>query len=86
MTNEKIEKLKSVITENATLVNSRQEYIIFPKFIIDKTKELQDILFREFGVSGKRSVLSLAVLYLLEDLENRKELKTKDKEKTDDIK
>jgi hypothetical protein len=82
----KIEKLKSVIADNSSLVNSRQEYIIFPKFIIDNTKELQDILFREFGISGKRSVLSLAILYLLEDLENNKELETKDKEKTDDIK
>ncbi|MCX6762226.1 MAG: hypothetical protein NT093_00390 [Candidatus Moranbacteria bacterium] len=71
---EKIEKLKSVMAEHSSLVRSRQEHIIFPEFIIDKTKELQDILFREFGISGKRNVLSLAVLYLLEDLENKKEL------------
>lgn len=84
MTNEKIEKLKSVLAEYSNLVRSRQEHIIFPEFIIDKTKELQDILFRDFGISGKRSVLSLAILYLLEDLEKSKELEGKTKTKKDE--
>lgn len=69
MTNEKIEKLKGVLSEHSSLVGSRQEYIIFPEFIINETRRLQDILFREFEISGKRNVLSIAVLFLLGELE-----------------
>jgi hypothetical protein len=71
MTKEKIEKLKVVLGNNSNLVDSKQEHIIFTKFIIEKTKELENILFKDFEVTGKRSVLSLAVLYLLEDLKNK---------------
>jgi hypothetical protein len=81
MTKEKIKKLESVLSENSSLVNSRQEHIIFSKFILGKMKELQDILFKEYGINGRRGILSLAVMYLLEDLEdNKSKTKTDGKE------
>ena len=78
MTKEKIKKLEAILSENASLVNSRQEHIIFSKFILGKMKELQDILSKKYSINGRRGILSLAVMYLLEDLENNK-----DKKKTD---
>lgn len=80
MTIKKVEKLKKVLGEHSSLVQSRQEHIIFPAFILEKTKELQSILFREFGISGKRNVLSIAVLFILEEL---RESEKKDKTKSD---
>lgn len=74
----KIEKLKAVIVQNASLVRSRQEHIIFTEHMLEKNKELENILFREFGISGKRNVLGVAVLFLLEEL--------KDKNKKDGVK
>ena len=72
MTKEKIKKLESVLSENSSLVKSRQEHIIFTEFILGKIKELQDILSSEYGISGRRGIISLAVLYLLADLKNNK--------------
>lgn len=77
----KIEKLKTILGENSSLVRSRQEYIIFPEFILGKNRELENILFREFGISGKRNVLGVAVLFLLEflgELENKTKNNGKD--------
>lgn len=68
-----IEKLKTVLGENSSLVNSRQEHIIFTEFLLKKNRELEDILFREFEISGKRNALSMAVLFLLEELKGLKE-------------
>lgn len=78
MKNEKIEKLKAILGEHSSLVGARQEYVIFPKFILEKTKELKDVLFREFEISGKRNVLSIAVLFMLEAM-NESEEKNKTK-------
>ena len=36
--------------------------------IPQKNRKLENILFREFGISGKRNVLGIAVLFLLESL------------------
>lgn len=81
MVKEKIKKLKSLLSENSNLKKCRQEHIIFSEFIIEKMKKLQDILFREYGVSGRRGIISLAVLYLLEDFEdNKSKIKTDGKE------
>lgn len=82
MTSEKIEKLKEVLNEHSSLVRARQEHIIFPEFMIEKTRELQTTLFDKFGISGKRSVLSIAVLFMLDELKCLEEkTKTKNDEK-----
>jgi hypothetical protein len=72
----KIEELKTVLEEHSSLVRSRQEHIIFPEFMLGKNRELENILFREFEIRGKRNILSIAVLFLLESLG---ELKNKTK-------
>ncbi len=73
----KIEKLKAVIGEHSSLVRSRQEHIIFTEFMLEKNRELENILFSEFGISGKRNVLGVAVLFLLGEL---KKLEVKNKQ------
>ncbi|OGI35935.1 MAG: hypothetical protein A2259_00725 [Candidatus Moranbacteria bacterium RIFOXYA2_FULL_43_15] len=78
----KIEKLKTVLEEHSSLVRSRQEHIIFPEFILGKNRELENILFREFEIRGKRNILSIAVLFFLEELASLEEKgKTKKDEK-----
>ena len=67
----KIEKLKAIIGEHHSLVRSRQEHIIFTEYMLEKNKELENILFREFGISGKRNALGVAVLFLLEELKDK---------------
>lgn len=74
----KIEGIKKVISENSSLVRSRQEHIIFTKFMLEKNRELEEILFMKFGVSGKRNVLGTAVLFLLEELKALKVKTEKD--------
>lgn len=66
----KIEQLNKVLDKHSSLVRSRQEHIIFTEFMLEKNSELEDILFREFGIGGKRNILSIAVLFLLDNLEN----------------
>ena len=75
MVNEKIKKLESVLSENSSLAGSRQEHIFFSEFMLYETRRLQEVLFKEFGINGKRNALGLAVLYLLEDLKNNKDKK-----------
>lgn len=69
----KVEKLKAVLGEHSSLVRARQEHIIFTEFMLEKNKELESILFRDFGVSGKRNVLGVAILFLLEELKTKTE-------------
>ncbi|MFZ2226480.1 MAG: hypothetical protein WA064_03420 [Candidatus Moraniibacteriota bacterium] len=71
MINEKIEKLKKVLGENSSLVRSRQEHIIFTEFMLEKNRELEDILFREFEIGGSRNVFGIAVLFLLGELKTK---------------
>lgn len=86
MVNDKIKKLEAILSENSSLIKSRQEHIVFTEFILGKMKELQDKLFKEYGIMGRRGILSLAVLYLLEDLENSKEADKKNKTEKDGAK
>lgn len=73
MIGKKIEELKEMLKQNSSLVGSRQEHIVFPKFTLEKMREVEGILFREFEISGKSQVIGLAILFLLDAVNNNKE-------------
>ncbi len=69
----KIEEIKNTLLKNSSLNGAIQEHIIFPTFTLGKLKELEGVLFQNFGVSGKRNVIGLAVMFLLEELKTKTE-------------
>jgi len=74
--NEKIIKdlETAIISGNAELGGKhRQVDMIFSEMFIQKSRHLEKLLAEKYGVSGKAQAITIAVLYLIHELENIKE-------------
>ena len=72
----KIRELDATLSEekNASLKGSRQDHILFPKFVSEKMYDLERVLLEKYEIRGKGKVLGIAIINLLQEIGESKGL------------